>query len=61
MPDPVRDTDEPDPKGATPRWVKLFAGALVLIIVVVVILHLTGNALGGHHLSLSAVSWVPSA
>jgi hypothetical protein len=31
---------------ATPRWVKLFGAAIVLLVAIVVILHLTGNNLG---------------
>jgi hypothetical protein len=35
-----------DTPPATPRWVKLFGAAVVLLVAIVVILHLTGNNLG---------------
>lgn len=31
-----------------PRWVKAFGAALLVLILVVIALHLTGNNLGGH-------------
>lgn len=31
-----------------PRWVKVFGVILLILVLVVVILHLTGNNLGGH-------------
>ncbi len=33
---------------STPRWVKVFGIIFLLLIVLVIILHLTGNSLGGH-------------
>ena len=33
---------------ATPRWVKLFVAAFILVIVLVVVLHLMGFGFGGH-------------
>ena len=32
----------------TPRWVKVFGIIAILLILVFIILHLTGNRLGGH-------------
>ena len=32
----------------TPRWVKVFVIIFIVLILAVVILHLTGNSLGGH-------------
>lgn len=32
----------------TPRWVKLFGMAAVILLVLFVILHLTGNGMVGH-------------
>jgi hypothetical protein len=39
---------------ATPRWVKIFLAVIIALILLVVILHLTGNDFGGHmkHLGL---------
>ena len=34
--------------GATPRWVKVF-GAIGIVLLVAIILHLTGHGFGGHH------------
>jgi len=31
-----------------PRWVKVFGIILLMLVIVVIILHLTGNNLGGH-------------
>jgi hypothetical protein len=36
----------------TPRWVKVFGIIVVVLILLFVILHLTGNSLGGHKSSL---------
>ena len=33
---------------ATPRWVKVFVIIIIALILLVVILHLTGNDFGGH-------------
>jgi hypothetical protein len=33
---------------STPRWVKVLAIAAALFLLAVAVLHLTGNALGGH-------------
>jgi hypothetical protein len=35
-----------DTPPAMPRWVKVFGAAVVLLVAIVVILHLTGNSLG---------------
>ena len=32
----------------TPLWVKLFGGAFVALIVIVVVLHLMGRGMGSH-------------
>jgi hypothetical protein len=55
MPDPTRDHRKgsrhnhgaggPDP---TPYWVYAIGAVVTALILLVVILHLTGNALGGH-------------
>ena len=42
-PVPVRRSATP-----TPRWVKVAAGILLLLVLLVVILHLTGNGFGEH-------------
>lgn len=33
---------------ATPRWVKVFGIIFVVLVLLFIILHLTGNGLGGH-------------
>jgi hypothetical protein len=55
MPDPTRDHQkgsgpDPDARGPdqTPRWVYAIGAVITALILLVVILHLTGNALGGH-------------
>lgn len=35
------------PLAGVPRWVKVFAAVLIALLLVVVVLHLTGNSLGG--------------
>jgi hypothetical protein len=35
-------------EGRTPYWVKVFASILIVLVLVFVILHITGNSLGGH-------------
>jgi hypothetical protein len=35
-----------DTPPSTPRWVKVFGAAVVILVVAVVILHLTGNSFG---------------
>ena len=32
---------------STPRWVKVFGGIIIVLLLLFVILHLTGNSLGG--------------
>ena len=34
---------------STPRWVKVFAAIFIVLVLLVIILHLTGNSLGGLH------------
>lgn len=49
-PSPRRDVDgapEPRSQTARPRWVTGMAVAAVLLLALVVVLHLTGNSLGG--------------
>jgi hypothetical protein len=36
-----------EPVGA-PRWVKVWGSVALALVVVLVVLHLTGNGLGGH-------------
>ena len=45
LPDYDGDGETPPP---TPRWVKLFGIILAVLVLIVVILHLSGNGLGGH-------------
>lgn len=35
-------------KPPTPRWVKIFAIVIGLLVVIFIILHITGNSLGNH-------------
>ena len=58
MADPPRYPDSngdhtrvrPDRRSApsTPRWVKVLGIIFIVLVLLVVILHLTGNSLGGH-------------
>lgn len=41
---------EHDPELATPRWVKVFGIVALVLILIFIILHITGNNLGGHGL-----------
>jgi hypothetical protein len=45
-----------EPAHTTPRWVKIFGIAVVVVVVLMVILHLTGSghAIFDHHLSSSS-------
>lgn len=53
-PSPHADGDEtgvePDRESATgtPRWVYVFGGVAVVMVLLFVLLHLTGRGLGGH-------------
>lgn len=38
-----------EPKGATPRWVRVFGVIGIMLLVAFVILHITGHGFGGHH------------
>ena len=43
--------DPPDSNGdetGTPRWVKTFGIIALVLVLLLVILHITGNGLGGH-------------
>jgi hypothetical protein len=48
-----------DTPPATPRWVKLFGAAIVALVVIVVILHLTGNSFGPGMHGMPATHGVP--
>jgi hypothetical protein len=54
MTDPEPELDRTGSAGnldratGTPRWVKIFALALLVLVLLVAVLHLTGNAIGGH-------------
>jgi hypothetical protein len=37
-----------EPAHTTPRWVKIFGVVVIVLAVLMVILHLTGNSFGGH-------------
>jgi hypothetical protein len=49
----------PDPGSppSTPRWVKVFGVICIILVLVFVILHLTGNGLGGLHGAFRAVEY----
>ena len=58
MADLLPDTDENTRKRSdfesptsTPRWVKLFGIVAIVVVLLFVALHLTGNSPGGHGLS----------
>ena len=34
-----------------PRWVKAFGIAVLLVVLVIIVLHLTGNSFGNHNLT----------
>jgi hypothetical protein len=54
----TNQSPDPDPKGdaqpgrrpitGTPLWVKAFVVAFIALILLVIILHITGNSFGGH-------------
>ena len=48
--------DQEAPPGV-PRWVKVFGIVFIVLILVLVILHLTGNGLGNLHGALRAVEF----
>jgi hypothetical protein len=48
-----------DTPPATPRWVKLFGAAIIVLLVAVVILHLTGNSLGPGMHGMPAIHGAP--
>ncbi|MCA0144061.1 hypothetical protein [Blastococcus sp. LR1] len=58
MTDPGTTPDAEPPPGA-PRWVKVLALLVLLLALVFVVLHLTGNSVGGpgRHLGLAELSW----
>jgi hypothetical protein len=45
--DAVSGADRSSTTGA-PRWVKVFGIVILVLVLLVVLLHLTGNSLGGH-------------
>ncbi len=53
----IRDNQGAPP--AAPRWVKIFAALIVMLIVVVIILHLTGNSFGPGMHDMPATHGVP--
>ena len=40
---------DPGPAPSTPGWVKVFGVIFAILVLLFVILHLTGNSLGGMH------------
>jgi hypothetical protein len=49
----------PDPEAppGVPRWVKIFGIVLLVLVLVFVVLHLTGNGLGNLHGAFQAVKF----
>jgi hypothetical protein len=41
---------------STPRWVKAFGIAAIVVVLLIIILHLTGYGLGGGHMLHSGVT-----
>ena len=54
--DPPQDTDE---QPGAPRWVKVLGLVFVVLVLLALVLHLTGNSLGGpgSHLGEAAPGW----
>ncbi len=54
-------TSDGGPPAGTPRWVKILGVVLLLLVLLVVVLHLTGNSLGGpgSHLGSAATGLLP--
>jgi hypothetical protein len=50
---------KPDPGAppSTPRWVKVFGVIFIVLVLVFVILHLTGNGLGSLHGAFRAIEF----
>ena len=51
MADPARSRQErsgPRPAPPIPRWVKAFGAAVIALLLLFIILHLTGNGMAGH-------------
>lgn len=56
----MAETDtRPDPEAppGVPRWVKVFGIVFIVLVLVFVILHLTGNGLGNLHGAFRAVEF----
>ena len=50
-------TPDPDAPPGVPRWVKVFGIVVLVLVLVFVILHLTGNGLGNLHGAFRAVEF----
>jgi hypothetical protein len=48
MSQPHQHTNDETPP-STPRWVKVFGGIFIVLVLLVFVLHLTGNSLGELH------------
>jgi hypothetical protein len=62
MTDPSADADHAADAGqpvGTPRWVKVLGVLVLVLVLLVAVLHLTGNSLGGPGSHLGLHAWVP--
>ena len=60
MSEPSSDPGGPADAGqraGTPRWVKVLGILVVLLVLLVAVLHLTGNSLGGPGSHLGSAEW----
>ena len=61
MSDPSPDPDSPaagtGQQAGTPRWVKVLGILVLLRVLLVAVLHLTGNSLGGPGSHLGSAAW----
>jgi hypothetical protein len=60
MTDPSSEPDTPAGTGqpaGTPRWVKVLGLLVLLMVLLVAVLHLTGNSMGGHGSHLGSAAW----
>jgi hypothetical protein len=55
-PDPDIPADAGQPAG-TPHWVKVLGSLVLLLVLLVAVLHLTGNSLGGPGSHLGSAAW----
>jgi len=53
----TRTRPDPEAPPGVPRWVKVFGIVLLILILVFVVLHLTGNGLGNLHGAFRAVEF----